>query len=383
MSDNKKNVAYDLILTNGRVIDPLLKLDKITEVAVIGGRIAQIGDDLARSRKTKVIDVKGLLVVPGLIDLHVHVFERQSLGINADIMLKHGVTTVVDAGSAGPANWQEFKRDSIDKSRIRVLEFLHVCKTGLDEVDTGELLDPEKMDVPATVRTIKEYPTLIRGVKLRAGDHLIGYGAQGEMIIDGAIDAARQTDTPIMIHIGNAPIPLARIVEKMKPGDMITHSYKGGEYFNNLFDENDVIDSTLFEARESGVIFDVGHGAGSFDFNVAERAFEKGFFPGSISTDLHRTSIKGPVFDMTTTMTKFVMLGMSLNDVVRLSTLEPAKILGLEDEIGSLAPGHCADITVLKFVEGPVEMFDSYGNKRIANGIYKAAKVIIGGVEVE
>lgn len=377
MDDN-----YDLIITGGRVIDPLLNLDKVTEVAVTGSRIRALGDNLYRTKKTKIIDGKGLIVVPGLIDLHVHTFERQSLGINGDIMLKHGVTTVVDAGSAGPLNWTEFKESCVDKCKIRVLAFLHVCKTGLDNTETGELLDMENMDIDKTVQTIKQFPTLIRGVKLRVGDHLIGVGIQADMIVEGAINAARQTDTPIMIHIGNAPMALARIVEKMKPGDMITHTYKGGNYYNNLFGENSTIDPLLFEARKKGVIFDVGHGAGSFDFNVAERAFEKGFFPGSISTDLHQTSIKRAVFDMPRTMSKFLMLGMTLKEVIRLSTLEPARILGLDKQIGSLSPGYEGDIALLDYEEGDIEMEDSYGNVRMAKGILKAKKVFKGGIQV-
>jgi len=375
--------AMDLILTNGTVVDPSNNIHEKTEIGIKGEKIAAIGKDLSRNEKTSVIDCDGLYIVPGLIDLHVHLFEhrQERLGLNPDeIMVSGGVTTMVDAGSSGSANWALFRDRIVNKSRARVLSLINLSKIGLD--NSAELLDTSNSDPEGTVRIIKDEPDLAVGVKIRAGDHIIGEGEQGRKHIMQAIHAARESETRLMVHIGNSPMTIPEIAAELSPGDIITHCYKGGIYYHNVLDENGRVFPELFKAASSGVLFDVGHGAASFDWDVAEAAISQGFLPSTISTDLHRGSIDGPVYDMPKTMTKFLMLGFSLDEVVRLSTIAPAKALGLDDRIGSLKPGYYADVTILGWKEQCIDLFDGCKKHRRSKGFLYCAGVIKAGVVI-
>lgn len=371
----------DVVLTGGTVVDPVQDLGHVVEVGIRGEHIAAIGLDLPRSRHTQVLDCRGQYVVPGLIDLHVHTYPGMTgLGLDPDRLMYHGgVTTLVDAGSAGASTWAGLRDSVITPAHARVLAYVHLCSTGLAAFHRGELLNPHLSDPEGASRIIAEEPSLAVGVKIRAGVHLIGDGEQGWRHFRQAVRAARDADSSLMVHIGNTPMPLSELVAELRPGDVVTHCYKGGPFHHRVLDEQERVYPALLRAADDGIAFDVGHGGGSFSWDVAQRAIDQGLFPSTISTDLHADSVAGPVFDLPTTMTKLHLLGLSLSEVVERSTIRPARLIGREAEIGHLSPGACADVTVLRWQEEPIELHDSYGNVRLADRRLVATGVIRAG----
>ena len=372
---------YDLVLKKGRVIDTTLKLDRVMDVGVSNGKIMTVAEDISKSFEAKTIDCNGLIVIPGLIDMHVHLFHtRQHLGIDPDyIMKRSGVTTLLDAGSAGPQNWYEFKENIIKPSKANVYALIHICKTGLDYSKYGELLDPEMADPDKAAEIALNEHSFIKGIKIRAGAHIIGKGDQGKHTLNMALKAARRSASWLMVHIGSSPFTLNYLASKLDPGDVITHCYKGGEYHNGILDNNNRVFKELFEAKDKGIFFDVGHGMRSFDWDVAEMALDQGFLPDTISTDLHQSSINGPVYDLPLTMTKFILLGFSLGEVLKRCTVNPAMMLGIEGHAGSLKLENTADITILKWEDDDINLTDGCGKKRKSNGYYKAAAYVKSG----
>jgi len=227
------------------------------------------------------------------------------------------------------------------------------------------------------VRTIEQHPGVAVGVKIRAGKHLIGDGEQGWDHFLQAVRAARESNTWLMIHIGECPMSIPQMLEHLEPGDCITHCFKSGS--TRIVDENNRVFDAVRAAAERGVIFDVGHGSGSCLWEVAEACIDQGLPPTTISTDLHTANLHGPVYDMPTTMSKFLMLGLSLMDVVDMSTTRPAKVLGLEDELGTLRVGTVADIAVLERREGEFLFEDSYDGLRTGNELLIAAATVRRG----
>ncbi len=371
---------YDLILANGTVVDPAQGTAKVADVGIRGRRIAAVGEGLPRSKKSRVVECRGLVVTPGLIDLHVHVSPGiAQLSIDPErVMIEGGVTTMVDTGSAGSATWPVLHRQ-MSETRAHVLALIHICSTGLGASHLGELLSSHLSDPEGAVDVIRAHPTRVVGVKIRAGTHIIGDGVQGWRHLRQAVWAARESDTFLMVHIGSTPMSLVELVRELQPGDVITHTFKGGPYGHRVLDENGRLFKELREAAESGIIFDVGHGQGSFDWDVAQRAIDQGLVPTTISTDLHRGCIKGPVFDLPLTMTKMMLLGLSLSDVVERATYRPAQVLGLDGEIGSLRVGSTADVTLLRWEEGDWELVDSYGNVRRTDRALRASGVVRDG----
>jgi len=364
--DKVQGARTDLLLTGGTVIDPAQGIAEAMEVAICGERIAGVGENFSRRGNTRVVDCTGLIVTPGLIDLHVHIYSGvEPFSIAPDpVMLESGVTTVLDAGSSGSITWPGMRDGVLNKADVRALALVNLCSGGMVAADLGELLDPKMADLRGTIATIRRDPTLAVGVKLRAGDHIIGKGEQGWKHLRQSIRAARETDTFVMVHIGNSPMSIPELVEELRPGDVLTHCYKGGPYHHLVLDGQGKVFPRVKEAMQAGVIFDVGHGTGSFDWEVAARALDQGLTPTTISTDLHSRSVNNVVFDLPTTMTKFHLLGFALPEIVERCTLAPARVLGREDQIGTLRAGSCADLTLLRWVEEPVELYDSYGQVR-------------------
>ena len=351
--------VHDLILRGGRVIDPATGLDARKDVAISGANVSGIADAIDPGDAT-VLDVSGLVVTPGLIDLHVHVYFGSTFwGVRPDdIGPKGGTTTMLDAGSAGSESYRGFKEFIVDPSKTRVRGLVNLSSIGLI-ARHGELLDPVRADVDGAVAAIREFPDIFLGVKIRNGGHIIGYGEQGRRHGQMAVEIAERSGTFLMTHISNPPIPMSEWLGMLRPGDLVTHCFRTGK--NNLFDEVNRIIPSAWEARDRGVLFDLGHGAGSFELGRARAALEQGFHPDTISTDLHVMNIDGPVYDMATTAGKLLDLGMRLSEVVRRSTWEPAKAIGLEDVIGTIQVGREADIAVLAVEEEPTEYTDSYG----------------------
>jgi dihydroorotase len=371
-------MQLDLVLTGGTVVDPSQDIHTTQDIGVLGDKIVDLTSLESYSAK-RTIDASGLLITPGLIDLHAHVYKRHvPLSIDADsTSLAGGVTTVLDAGSAGSYNFAGFKHDVIDRVETEVLGLVNLSCIGLVAAHYGELMDARYADPDGVVETIRQFPGQAVGVKIRAGAHIIGSGQQGWDNFLKAVQAARDSNTWLMIHIGECPMPLPEMIPHLQPGDCITHCFKGGS--TTVLNDNQQIHSELAAARDNGIIFDVGHGYGSFHWDVAEAAAEQGFLPSTISTDLHVMNLHGPVFDMPTTMSKFLHLGVSLDDVIDMSTTTPARVLGRAGDLGTLAAGTVADITILEQHSGEFTFTDSYDENRTGNTKLTAVGIVRRG----
>lgn len=362
----------DILIQGGEVIDPAQNLRGVRDVAVTDGRIAAIADSLTEADATHTIDARGRYVVPGLIDLHVHVYPHHGpFGLEPDPLCSAGgVTTMLDAGSAGSYNFAGFRRHVIDRAETRVLALVNLSCIGLTAANLGELRDRRYADPEGVVRTIRDNPGVAVGVKIRAGRHIIGEGDEGWANFREAVAAARESETWLMVHIGESPMPIPEMLEHLQPGDCITHCFKGGS--ERILDPQDRLFDAVREAAERGVVFDVGHGFGSFQWEVVEAAIEQGFEPSTISTDLHTKNLHGPVYDMPTTMSKFLMLGLPIERVIEMSTTRPAAVLGLGDDLGTLRVGTTADVAILECLSGRFTLTDSYRQTRTAGELLRA-----------
>ncbi len=337
-------MTYDLVIKNGTVIDPSQGLHGKRDIGVAGGRIAAVAEYIPDRDAHDVIEAHGLLVTPGLVDLHVHVWWGVAhLAVEADpSCLARGATTVVDAGSAGSNTIAGFRRYVIEQVDTRVLAFLNISGMGQLDNDIGELQDIRWARVKQAVEAGRMHAESIVGIKVRLTDQIAG--ENDVVALERAIDAAAQLGKPVMIHIGQTVHPLEDLLPKLRPGDVVTHSFNGRPH--GILDSNGRVIDVARDARARGVIFDVGHGAGSFDFDVAEKALADGFPPGTISSDVHRYNIRGPVFDLATTLSKYLYMGVSLDDVIALGTTKPASAVGRAGSVGTLKQGAEADVAV-------------------------------------
>jgi dihydroorotase len=372
----------DILIRGGEVIDPSQQLRGVRDVAVRDGVILSIAEKLSDVEALHTIDARGQYVVPGLIDLHVHVYPgHMPLGLEPDPLCPAGgVTTLLDAGSAGSWNFDGFRRDVVDRAQTQILALVNLCCTGLISSRLGELRDRRYADPKGVIQTLHNHSEIAVGVKIRAGAHIIGSGEQGWANFRDAVVAARESETWLMVHIGESPMSIPEMLEHLKPGDCITHCFKGGS--TRIVDENDTLYSAVTEASQRGVIFDVGHGFGSFQWQTVEAAIRQGFEPTTISTDLHKKNLHGPVYDMPTTMSKFLMLGVPLERVIEMSTTRPAAVLNRQDQLGTLREGTIADIAVLEKLDGRFIFTDSYKQTRIGNELLVASSTVRRGTIV-
>ena len=359
---------YDLLLKGGHVIDPANNVDSVMDVAVVKDKIAAVEKDIPASQAGKVVDATGLYVTPGLIDIHVHIGHggapldwftpegRSHLtpyGIPADIALQSGVTTMVDAGSSGADTFLLEKEEVIDRAKVRVLAFLNIVANGM-QGDLEQSVD--QMDVKRCAETIKKYPDIIVGVK--TAHYWTEEPWDGEhtpwAAVDRAEECGRAVNLPVMFDFWPRPDRSYAdlILKKMRPGDIHTHVF--AQQFPILLADGK-LNPILAEARARGVIFDVGHGAGSFWFRNAVPAVKQGFIPDSISTDLHTGNFT--VLSMTQVMSKFLAMGVPLQDLIRRSTVNPAQEIH-RPELGTLSVGKEADIAVLEQLNGPFSYID-------------------------
>ncbi len=346
--------GYDLIIKGGRVLDPAGGIDGILDVAVAGGKIAAVENRIPAGRGARVVDATGRLVTPGLIDLHAHLYYGATyLGIEPDAVCgRTGVTTVVDAGSAGANTFAGLRHFVIERSKTRVLPFLHVSSIGL--ATDLECRNLELVDVEKAVECVEANRDLIGGIKVRANK--MGVGDQSIFPVYLARDVADVTGLPLMVDMYYPPPSVEQVFPLLRPGDISTHMYKGF-HGGLLRDGNTAVRSGALAARERGVRFDVGHGAGSFSWEVARPAFDLGFRPDTISTDLHQGSVAMPDVNMPDCMAKMMALGATLEEVVRWSTANSAAVLRRPD-LGTLTVGGPADVTVMDLTEGEFEYFD-------------------------
>ena len=368
----------DLLIENGTVVDPVRGIHAVQDVAVSAGVIVELADD-EKVVPAKRLNARGLLVTPGLIDLHVHVYRRHvPISLDADeVSLAGGVTTMLDAGSAGAYNFAGFRYDVIDRVDAQVFGLVNLSCIGLVAAHYGELMDPRFADPAGVVRVIQQFPEVALGVKIRAGAQIIGAGQQGWDNFLKAVQAARDSGTWLMIHIGESPMPVPEMIPHLQAGDCITHCFKGGS--ETILDEDGKVFEAVAEGARNGIVFDVGHGLGSFHWDIVQAALDQGFEPTTISTDLYRDNVHGPVYDLPTTMSKFLMLGVSLDRVIAMSTSEPARVLGKGDDLGTLRPGTVADITLLDMRQGEFTFTDSYQQTRVGDRLLQAAGVVRRG----
>ena len=367
-------LKYDLVIANGEVLDPSQKLRGKRDIGIKHGQIAGIETSIPAARAVQRIDAAGKLVTPGLVDLHTHLVPHLGIGLPADELV--GITAVTTAVSAGDAGWQTFgavRHYAIPQARTRIFAFVHIASIGLaGGLAPGEMLNIDYANVDGCAKAVIENPDIALGVKVRITDTVVGQN--GLEPLRRAIRAAELVGkgVPVMCHIGAAPGSLSDLLDLLRPGDILTHAYSGAG--NNTVQNGQLLPAAR-AAKQRGVIFDVGHGGGSFDYTVCEPALQQGAVPDTISSDIHAVSINTPGYPtLPNVMSKFLNLGMPLEDVVAKTTVEPAKILGRVPGLGTLRLGAPADVAVFDLVDGPVEFVDTRNNKR--NGTKKLVPVL-------
>lgn len=372
--------TYDLILKGGHVIDASQKLDGIADVAFAGGKVAAVGRNLAAGPTTEVRDVAGYIVSPGLIDMHTHVYwGGTSLGIDAEEFCRtSGVTTAIDTGSAGPGNFLGFRKHVIERSEVRILAYLHVSFAGIyafsNTIMYGESQDMKLMAPRDAVEVYEKNRDVLVGIKVRVGLH--ASGDQGTHPLNIALQVADEVGAPLMCHIDHPPPSYEAVLDMLRPGDVLTHAFR--PFPNAPVNAQGKVKPEVVAARKKGVLFDIGHGKGSFSFKTARAMLANGFYPDTISSDVHTLCINGPAYDQVTTMSKFLCLGMPLAEVIKESTLNAAHALK-RPELGSLKPGSVGDATILSVKEGKFDYEDVLGEHMTGDKKIIAEATVVGG----
>ena len=362
------SVAIDLLLKGGHVIDPKNNIDGVMDVAIAEGKILSVAQNIPAAGAKKVVDVKGLYVTPGLIDMHVHVFAGNDLdsyiangptSVPPDgFTFRAGVTTVVDAGSSGWRNFRQFKAQTIDRAQTRVLALLNIVGTGM----FGRFEEQDVMDMNPvmTAHMIQKlYPKILVGIK---SAHYWGDFTQ----VDRAVEAGKLANVPVMVDFGEHDPPNSiesLFMEHLRPGDIFTHTFSyGPKQRETVVDENGKVKPFVFAAQKRGLIFDVGHGGGAFSWRQAVPAMKQGFKPDVISTDLHIQSMNGGMKDLTNVISKFLNMGMTVQDAIARTTVNPARVIN-RTELGTLSAGAEADVAVFNLRKGDFGFLDVRGNK--------------------
>ena len=358
---------FDILIKNGRVIDAKNKVDRVMDVAIKDGKIAKVDANIPQNQAVRTINANGLFVSPGLIDIHSHNFH----GTEPDAYLsnsfsalppdgftfEHGVTTVVDVGGAGWRNFKQFKDQVIDRAKTRVLSFLNIVGSGMKGGAIEQNLTD--MDPKLTAMVAKQYPEYVVGVKLA---HYSGFDWTPT---ERAAEAGRLADIPVMVDFGGSEPELSLetlFMEKLRPGDIFTHAYAHVDGRTPIVNEAGKVEDFAWAAQKRGIIFDVGHGGGSFRFDQAVPAMKQGFKPNTISTDLHTGSMNGGMKDIVNVMSKFLNMGMPVSEVIEATTWNAAKVIKRED-LGHLSNGAVADVTILNLREGDFGFLDITGKK--------------------
>jgi len=371
---------YDLLIQGGNVIDPSRGLHARADVGLRHGRVAAIEPEIPAVRATRVIDAKGKLVTPGLIDLHAHVYPYGSaIGLPADELVPQTcVTTFVSAGDAGANNFAAFRRYVAAQTRCRVYAFVHIANMGLSGYPVPEMLNLDYANVESAARAIAENHDMVLGVKVRQSRNVVGNN--GLEPLKRAIAAVERAGTRgrVMCHIGGVPGKLDELLDLLRPRDILTHAYSGSG--NNVVQDGKVLAAAL-AAQKRGVIIDVGHGGGSFDYTVAEPAIQQGLPPDVISSDIHASSGNSPGMPfLPWVMSKFLNMGFSLEQVIAMATVNPARVIGREPKLGTLELGAPGDVSILELVDGPVKFVDTRKNVREGKRWLKPVQAIRAGV---
>jgi len=358
--------TYELLIKGAHVVDPANARNGLMDVAVSEGKIVKVAPSIGEAA-AQVIDAAGFYLSPGFIDPHTHVFVGTQAGqfangVNSvspdDFTFRSGVTTVVDAGTSGWRNFPVFKKQVIDQSKTRILAFLNIAGGGMTGAAHEQNL--QDMDVDSAVALMRQYPDVIAGVKI---GH---YNGKEWTPFDHALDAARQAGKPLFVECHLPEYPLEEQLAKMRPGDMITHTFENIKERMSIVGENGQVRPFVLEARQRGILFDLGHGGAGFWFDQAVPAVKQGFYPNSFGTDLHRFSMNSAMKDMANVMSKFMAMGLSLEQVVAIATWNAAKAIG-HPELGSLKDGNPADIVLFRLREGNFGFMDSAGSSISGN----------------
>jgi dihydroorotase len=382
------NDKFDLLVKGGEVLDPSQNLRAKRDIGIRFGVVEAIEPDIAADKGLRVLDAAGKLVTPGLVDLHAHVFPYGSaIGIPADELVPfQATTTMVSAGDAGANNFAAFRRHIVAQTRTRLYAFVHIANVGLTPFPVPELYNIDFAQVDAAAKAVAENADIALGVKVRMSENVIA--KHGLVPLQRAIAACEKAGggAKIMCHIGGVETPklMSDILDLLRPGDVLTHAYSGAPNLSNAF-TNIVQDGKLLPAalaaKKRGVIFDVGHGGGSFDYTVAEAAIAGGAGPDTISSDIHVFSGNTPGMPyLTWVMSKFLNMGFTLEQVVAMATINPAKVIDRGPKLGTLQVGAPGDVSLLEVIEGPVEFVDTRNNKRQGKVHLKPAGAVLAGV---
>jgi dihydroorotase len=371
---------FDLVIKGGEVLDPGQPLRARRDVGIRNAVIAALEPDIPEASAKQTLSARGRLVLPGLIDMHAHVYPQVSaLGLPADELVPYtATTTYVSAGDAGANTFSALKHYIVAQARSRIYAFVHISSIGLSGFPVGEMLNIDYADVDQAAKTLAENPELVLGIKVRESVDVVG--ANGLEPLRRAILACERSGVRgarVMCHIGNAPGELPALLDLLRPGDILTHAYSGAG--NNTVRDGKVLAAAL-AAKRRGVLIDVGHGGGSFDYTVAEPAIQQGFTPDTIGSDIHAVSGNTPGMPyLPWVMSKFLNLGFSLEQVVSMATETPARIIGRVDKLGTLVIGAPADVSILELVEGPVDFVDTRKNARKGSRHLKPVATVRAG----
>jgi dihydroorotase len=382
------NDKFDLVIKGGDVLDPSQSLRGKRDIGIRWGVVEALEADIPAERAQKTIDASGKLVTPGLIDLHCHVYPYGSaIGIPADELVQfQGTTTVVSAGDAGANNLAAMRRFIVAQTRTRMYAFLHIANNGLSAFPVAELYNLDNAVVEACALGLAENPDFLVGVKVRMSENIIF--KHGVEPLKRGIQACEMCGWParMMVHIGGVETKqlMSDILDLLRPGDILTHAYSGAPnmsgQFTNIVQDGKLLPAAL-AAKQRGVIFDVAHGGGSFDFTVAEVAIPAGCAPDTISSDIHVFSGNSPsVPFLPNVMGKFMAMGFTLEQVVAMATIAPAKIINRAPKIGTLQIGAPGDVAIMDLVEGPITFVDTRNNKRDGKLQLKPVQTVINGV---
>jgi dihydroorotase len=382
------NDKFDLVIKGGEVLDPSQSLRGKRDVGIRWGVVEAIEADIPAERALKTIDAKGKLVLPGLVDVHCHVYPYGSaIGIPADELVQfQGTTTVVSAGDAGVNNLAALRRFIVAQTRARMYAFVHIANNGLSAFPVAELYNIDNAQVEACAMALAENPDFLIGVKVRMSENVIF--KHGIEPLKRGIQACEMCGWPakMMVHIGGVETKglMTDILDLLRPGDVLTHCYSGAPnmsgVFTNIVQDGKLVPAAV-SAKQRGVIFDVAHGGGSFDFTVAEAAIPGGCTPDTLSSDMHVFSGNSPGMPfLPNVMSKFMAMGFSLEQVVAMATIAPAKIINRAPKIGTLQSGAPGDVSIMELVEGPVTFVDTRNNMRDGRAYLKPVQTVINGV---
>jgi len=379
---------FDLVIKGGEVLDPSQSLRGRSDIGIRYGVIEAVAPDIPAARALRVIDAGGKLVTPGLVDLHCHVYPYGSaIGIPADELVAHQCTTTcVSAGDAGANNFAGFRRFIVAQTRTRLYAFVHIANIGLTPFPLPELYNLDFAQVEGCAKAVAENADIAIGVKVRMSENVIA--RNGSEPLKRAIQACEMAGTGgrVMAHIGGVEnvALMVEILDLLRPGDILTHSYSGAPNlagaFTNIVQDGRLLPAAL-AAKRRGVLFDIGHGGGSFDYTVAEAAIAQGAPPDTISSDIHVVSGNTPGMPyLTWVMSKFLGLGFTLEQVVAMATINPAKIINRTPKLGTLQIGAPGDVAIMELVEGPVSFVDTRNNTRNGRAYLKPVQTVTAGV---